>query len=226
MPNQPRELHSDKRIAEPAWTSTALDGALRQGELLLGVIEPRAIHLEVQQDDLNPRIRYDSIEHGFLIVISQDCDLQFDQKSRQSIESGKGVDKKARAKIVAEREGRNMHHILLLEAKPAGEVRRREDVNSKAWETIKINRNEQYHFLEGVPEEHDLRGEGMPELTVDFRRHLSLPRDLVYSQLSEQIIERRSRLDQPYREQLQNRFAAYLARVGLPLEHRSAPEGS
>lgn len=84
--------------------------------------------------------------------------------------------------------------------------------NSKQWSLIRTNQNPRYHFLASwTPLQ-------VPELVVDFKHFFALPTEVLrclYTNEEHSI----ARLRCPYREDLSQRFAAYLARIGLPIPH-------
>jgi hypothetical protein len=45
---------------------------------------------------------------------------------------------------------------------------------SNVWDRIMKNVDERYHFLQVAPPEDDALGQGLPELTVDFKRYFTL----------------------------------------------------
>jgi hypothetical protein len=183
------------------------DGALRQGEILSDVVQ---ITLNVSdgypgENDEHP---IDRVVYPFVVVASQDCDLDWDYRNRV------GEDKKA---------DKELPSILLLEAFPAQAVRDRKDVNRNVWNFVNTNKHERYHFLEKLPAEIDLQDQGLPELTLDFKRYFSLPSDEMYAQLLAGPAKRRCRLSSPYLEHLSARVAYYQSRVALPFDHESEP---
>jgi hypothetical protein len=59
------------------------DGTLRQGELLSALIQVRLSLATVVDEPEAPE--FETIVHPFAIVVSQDCDLDWDFKARQRI---------------------------------------------------------------------------------------------------------------------------------------------
>ena len=55
--------------------------ALRQGEILTNVIQYKPIASEISLN--SPDFSFDVLPHPFVIVVSQDCDLDWDYKARQ-----------------------------------------------------------------------------------------------------------------------------------------------
>ena len=111
--------------------------------------------------------------------------------------------------------------VLFCQLPTAEELRSTPGINSSIWGRIKINKDERYHFLEKVPQDCDLAGTGMPELGVDFKRYFTVPTVEVYRWLELGMTKRRSVICTPYLEHLSSRFAYFLSRVGLPLDHLS-----
>ncbi|MFG0287024.1 MAG: hypothetical protein ACF8CQ_02560 [Rhodopirellula sp. JB044] len=184
-------------------------GALRQGEILSDVVQ---VTLDVAGGYPNESEEHpiDRVVYPFAVVASQDCDLDWDYKNRV------GNDKKP---------DKELPSIWLLEAFPAQAVRDRKDVNRNVWNFVSSNKHERYHFLETIPLELDLEGQGIQELTLDFKRYFCLPSDELYAQLNSGQAKRRCRLSSPYLEHLSARLAYYQSRVALPLDHESEPAG-
>ena len=83
---------------------------------------------------------------------------------------------------------------------------------SKPWGVIKSNSNPRFHFMcQWSPLQ-------VPELVVDFKHFQTIPTEVlrdVYGGKEHHI----ARLTCPYREELSQRFASYLARIGVPVPH-------
>ena len=95
---------------------------------------------------------------------------------------------------------------------------------------LSLNNDPRYQFLQQVAADEDRLGEGLPELTADFRRFFTVPTQELLSQIAlptalldgEQIqAQRRCVLETPYMEHFCTRFAQYLARIALPEGHES-----
>ncbi len=194
----------------------ATDGALRQGEVLSEVVTYEVDRYDPKGDE-PPTIR--PRPHPFVIVVSQDCDLDWEFKAAKKIangiKTGEGFDREFSKRLLG---------ILLCEVYEAQEVRSSPEINSQLWKRIKINKDERYHFLEAIPAGRDLLESGLPELTIDFKRYFTIEPDLLYAQINRGGCNRRVRLRSPYLEHLSHRFHSYLSRVGLPEDHKSRPE--
>jgi len=178
------------------------DHPLRQGEILSNLTQVR-----IDLDSLGFEERLDHTLHPYAIVVSQDCDLDWDYKARQN-------EAKAHKKIP---------NILFCEVAAATELHKRVDIDSKIWDRIKINKDERYHFFQQVTPAQDFLGEGLPELGVDFKRYFTIPSDEVYLRMARNEAARRCYLMSPYREHFSARFYYFQSRIALPEEHFSEP---
>jgi len=104
--------------------TASAEGAVRQGELLSDVLEivPTPDFITGESQELI------SIQHEYLVVLSQDCDLDWDYRSRLQVAG----DSTASAP-------KQMASILLCKVDAASEVRARSAVNSTTWGRIRIN---------------------------------------------------------------------------------------
>jgi hypothetical protein len=177
---------------------------LRQGEILTNV-RLLNVRLETLGTDA---LAADTITHPFAVILTQDCDLEQDYHKRfpQPQVSDKLIP-----------------CLLFCEVATAeelfGTVKRQGC--SKAWDRIKQNNDVRYHFLQKVEAGCDRTNEGLPELAIDFKRYFTLPTAEVYRRVELGEAVRRCVLLSPYLEHLSTRFANYLCRVALPLDHAS-----
>lgn len=185
-----------------------------QGELVDRIVEwiPKYDTTSPNAIDLEPR------SHGLAVVVTQDCDLEQDWAIR---EEGNSADTELLC-------------VLLCPACPADELRDRHKLTTNLWTPIRNNKNERYQYLAEIPKDSDQTGEGHVALLVDFKSLFAIRTDELYRQLcgtGRDAPRRRCRLNTPWREHLQCRFAAYQARIGLPRDHflsesrRSTPPG-
>jgi hypothetical protein len=195
-------MESEEQIYVPCFQ----DGPLRQGEIVIGLIQAR-----LNIDSINsPEPIVDYIIHPYAIVVSQDCDLSWDYRARQ--------DQAEVHKLIP--------NILFCEVSTAEELRGRgpeAGINRKTWNDVKNNKHERYHFLQAIARDEDVMGEGLPELGIDFKRYFTIPAAEVYIRLNSNEIQRRCRLVSPYLEHFSTRFAYYQFRVALPADHYSEP---
>ena len=209
---QAKELISPESLSEEKPTIQKYlplsDGALRQGEILSNL---KRFKLNLESLRLGKPL-VEPIIHSFAIVVTQDCDCEQDFKKRQE---GDWVSDKI------------IPSILFCEVVAAEQLRNRDndnkvkEINSTVWGQVKINKNERYHFLESVPAKADVLGEGLPELTLDFKRYFTIPTEEVYYRLDIEEAKRRCRLISPYLEHLTSRFNNFQSRIALPEDHTS-----
>lgn len=166
-------------------------------------------------------------EMPYIIILSQDCDLDEDFNSYQNYEqknvselsslffeeSTKKIDHKIKTMY-----DKLLPSVLVCPAFPAEQVRNgihlknynnyaMQYLNSDMWNLVKINQNSRYHFLEEYPDYQ------IPNLVIDFKRHYTLPTHYIYSIFKESYV---GSLNELYRERLSQRFFNYLSRIGLP----------
>lgn len=177
-------------------------GALRQGEILSDLIQRKVVP-SPPASGATPIV--EEATHPYAIVLSQDCDLDWDFKAR----GGHAPEQKV------------LPSILFCEVTDARTLRGRTDVNSTIWAAIKTNSNERYQVLSAVAPGDDTPHDGLPELAIDFKRYFTIPTNEVYAQLRSGT-QRRARLTTPYREHLCARFSYFQSRVALPTEHEIA----
>lgn len=142
-------------------------GALRQGEILSDVVQ-----VHISRDSVSPEAEEIALQekiHPQAIILTQDCDLDWDFKARDQGEEGN----KLQLKLVP--------NILLCEMIPAdtlrGQMRDAGVGGSDLWKRIVGNRDERYHKFPLLPPEADSSSEGLPELVVDFKRVFTVPTD-------------------------------------------------
>lgn len=138
----------------------------------------------------------------YVIILSQDCDLEWDFNNR--IETGEDHDKFLHSILIcpayfAERlkEGT---HLEILKFKM-------EYIGGRKWNDVKTNQNPRYHFLI-----HD-RELQIPDLAIDFKHYFTVPRDRMYEDVKKHYI---ASINELFREELSQRFAYYLSRIGVP----------
>ncbi len=178
---------------------------LFQGELVQGVIAWAPGYDEANHETV---IGIQPYVHTLSLVLSQDCDLEQDfVKRRQDpwMET-------------------DLRSVLLCPAFPADDLRKQQNLSSRKWETVRQNKDERYAYLAEVPQESDSTGTGHAAILLDLTNYFTVRTPELYRQLRSNEAGPRCRLETPWREHMQCRFAAYLARIGLPRDH-FVPEG-
>lgn len=181
-------------------------GPLRQGELITGLV----VYVPIEDDSADENNLFVLRQHPYAIVISQDCDLDWDFKLRaEAKEDALGPTTK------------ELPNVLFAEAVTAAEARAAVK-SSEVWKRVQQNKDERYQFLQSILAEQDAEGAGIPELVLDFKRYFTVSTADVYQQIAT-TAKRRSRLISPYLEHLCLRFSYFQIRVALPLDHQSEP---
>lgn len=180
------------------------DRVLRQGEIVSDVIQVhvRAESLAQNAADLDLEEKV----HPYALILTQDCDLDWDFKARATEPQDQGQENKRQAKLVP--------NILLCELTTAEDLRPRL-AGGDVLKRIRNNQDERYHYLPIVSAAEDRVGAGLPELIADFKRVFSIPTDELYLRLGLGM-RRRALLDSPFLQHLSARFGYYCLRVALP----------
>ncbi len=189
-------------VAQPIYAKSDAgdDWFLAQGEIVTNIIHA---HIDLAHFGSSPQFMT-LATHPFAIILSQGCDLEQDYNARQGrVSADKAIPT-----------------VLFCELETAEELRRNV-VQSAIWNRIKQNLDERYHFFQMVEQDFDLQGEGLPELGSDFKRIFAIPTDEVYHRIKSGEAQRRCHLGSPYLEHFCSRFANFLSRVALPLQHSS-----
>jgi hypothetical protein len=193
------------------YTASGITSRLYQGEILSNVIERRARVVRARPDDGSAyTVEVDEIVHPYVVLATQDCELEQDARVRElPIE-----DKK--------RGNASLDHVLLVIASdfeqstgrfPSSEIRKR----------ARANKDERYQFLSAVPSAEDTEGAGVPSLVLDFKRFFTHPISELLGAIEWREALRRARLVTPYAEQLSDRLGHFIQRIGLPLDHHDVP---
>jgi hypothetical protein len=171
---------------------------LKQGEILNNLFELKLqVPVETTIDTI-PQPKFEQVSHPYVIVVSQDCDLEQDYKARSG-----GVSKD---KLLA--------HIIFCALFTQDEVRGRSNLKSDQWKRVWQNQDERYHYLREAP----VLGteNSLPELIADFKTTFSLPVEFVYWLVSTGQTIREGTLLSPYLEDFMHRLYGFLGRVATP----------
>jgi hypothetical protein len=172
---------------------------LRQGEIINNLLELKPQITEQKSiEDFSKDAKFEPIEHPAVIVVSQDCDLEWDYKAR--------LGEASESKILA--------HIFFCPLYSPDEVKIQSGLTSQPWKRVGQNQDERYHHLDEAP----INGteERLPELIADFKATLSLPNEFVYWLVSTNQVVRKCALPSPYLEDFMNRLYHFLGRVATP----------
>jgi hypothetical protein len=177
-----------------------LHGPLRQGEVL-SIVEQYVVY---PNNPVDARIR----SHPYAVVLSQDCDLAQDFTGR--------FDPPTNLNIM-------IPNVLLCEIDTAENLRCGGTVprGTDAWKQITQNKIERFHYLSKIDSSSDGLGQEIPALLVDFKRNFTAPTDVLYQQIQGNT-KRRTVLRSPYMEHLSSRYAYFISRIALPVDHHQA----
>lgn len=215
MTAEPQPLEH-KPEEQPPLYAPSVEGKLRQGEFLSGLSISKlpidAVTRTIDGLQAGESLSFVVRSHPYVLVVSQDCDLEQDFTLRQT--------------QPAVAPDQLLPSVLLCEVFTAEELRGRktgpDKIGSDMWKRIRQNKDERYHFFESVAVGADKLGAGLPELGVDFKRYFTIPTDELYLRMDRGHAQRRCRLVSPYLEHLTTRFAYFQCRVALPRNHESA----
>lgn len=185
--------------------------SLRQGEILTGVVQYNPVVDEIQLElQESPELSFTPVIHPYAIVVTQDCDLDWDYKARATSNSNP-------AKL--------LNSIILCEIDKAEAIRSTDGMNRKEWELVVAHRHERFYFFEKIARECEVEQEGLPELTADFKRVFGMDAATLYRQIELGIVKRRTVLASPYLEHFSRRYYSFHGRVALPFQYESEREG-
>ncbi len=193
------EATASEAEGDPIYSAFRSDERIHQGGLIENVIEWSVAYDEHNQDEA---VGAQSTIHRLALVLSQDCDLEQDSKLR-------------RQNPPSER----LSAVLLCPAFPAEELRITEKLNSDRWKVVRQNKEERYAYLADFAKEFDSCGLGHPAILLDLTNYFTVRTSELYRQIRLQLAKPRCRLETPWREHLQSRFANCIARIGLPHDH-------
>ncbi|MFA0846442.1 MAG: hypothetical protein ACC614_02600 [Methanobacterium formicicum] len=171
-----------------------------QGDILNDFTYPEWISREGSKIKVKNRIM------PFLIILTQDCDLERDHVNRNTPkEMQKTQDKYLQSILVCSgyyaEQFRNGEHLNKLGLTM-------EYQNKNKWKTIIQNDNPRYHFLGECPKYQ------IPDLVIDFKHYYTVPIEILNTEINNHYV---GTINELFRESLSQRFAHYLSRVGLPL---------
>ena len=155
-------------------------------------------------------------DFNYVIIMTQDCDLEQDYGNRQELLSG------------SKQHGGLIPSILFCPAYPSQSLREglhlkglkyeTQRVASDLWKHLKQNKSPRYHFLAEYHKKDKGAVINVAELVVDFKYFFTAPTEYFTNAYCNDEHYLGS-LTCPYREHLLYRFASYLGRIGLPFDH-------
>jgi len=146
-----------------------------------------------------------TLEFPYIVVLSQDCDLESDYRARQADKEGTDAFVESILVCPAYNEDLFVAGEHLVEVGLG--VMEVWTLKKSPWKFVKQNRHPRYHYLPGDP------GIGTNNMVVDFKHFYTISRDTLYRDYERCFV---GSIKQLYREQLSHRFAFYLSRIGVP----------
>ena len=184
-------------MAVQVFAASVSGTVLRQGEIISEYIQYQ-LNVDAMRQGI---VELTPIPHPYVVVLSQDCDLEQDYARRAN-----GASENLLASV------------LFCAAAPADDdFRHGVGLNSNEWKKVRQNNDPRFHFIRAASAAVDAVAVGFPELVVDFKQYFAVPTVEAYYAI--ETARRRCRLVTPYVEHLTHRFAAQLGRVALPLDH-------
>ncbi len=180
-------------------------GALRQGEILKGLIEFNVTSTELSgidslfSNEKAPPV--DRVDHPIVIVLSPDCDLEYDFQARVDPDE-------PRHKI--------MTHILLCDLFQSSDLRDDKGVASGDSRRIRSHQNMRYYCINREDPGSIEGNDPLPELYLDFKSPFAIPLDFIMFLIDNGVVKRHGVLPPITSNHLTQRFTSYLGRVSLP----------
>lgn len=177
---------------------------LYQGEIIARVVEWVPSYAASDPDAVST---VSPMQYELAVVVTQDCDLAQDWSKRQDSPNAET----------------DLTCVLLCRAVPADTAFSSEErfKGKDLQKPIRNNKNERYQYLAEVPATADGAEQGHQAMLVDFKAIFTVRTTEIYRQLraGTSPAPRRFRLETPWAEHIQCRFAGYHARIGLPRDH-------
>ncbi len=173
---------------------------VRQGDVIANVQHIEKVTRTVEFVEIS------TVTFPLVVVLSQDCDLEQDYRTRQfhNIGSSSDHDKILVSALVAPLY--NFDHVK--QGDHLSDLgRRSQKLNSERGRYVKSNQSPRYHYLEfpqNVP---------VVDSVVDFKHYFSVSLDYLAETKVDHFI---CKIAEIYREDLSLRFANFLCRIGLP----------
>jgi hypothetical protein len=190
--------------AEPGIYKAVQTGErLYQGEIIANVVEWVPSYAAEALDVVS---NVSPVIYDLSVVVTQDCDLEQDWRKRNE----------------SPNTDTSLSCVLLCPARFAAPVFNSDpQVRGEGTDRIRKNQSMRYHFLAEISTSADTATVGPGAMLVDFKALFTVRTIELYRQLrvNTNPAKRGFRLETPWAEHLQNRFANYHSRIGLPRDH-------
>jgi len=162
--------------------------------------------IDWELEDTTNKYKISEITLPYIIVMTQDCDLEWDFNNR-SEPASETQDKYLLTILVCPAynatEFKDGEHLKYLKSKELVMNKWGKDL----YKQIKDQNHARFYFLE------QNQALQVPQLIVDFKHYYTIPRDILYKMYAEHYLATFNKL---FRESLSQRFSNYLSRIGLP----------
>jgi hypothetical protein len=176
---------------------------VRQGEVVIGLREPRvqqALPLVAHGQTFS----VDWIIHPISIVITADCDLLGDHRARESPQTTDRAE--------AQRLARQLDHVTFCRLYFEDDLRANR-FDRDVWRRVRQNQDVRYH---AIPSPHVPGFERWPVLYVDFTKTFMMQTLHIHHAIQCNEIRRTTPIEQPWLQDLVNRWAHFHGRVCVP----------
>ena len=171
---------------------------IEQGDILSNVEFYEKVEL------IKGDIEVSIINFPFVYVLTQDCDLEWDHSFRSDTQRN---DDKLLLSVLVVPLYIKEHVISGEHLQDIDRVATRFTINQSSTKLIFQNNNPRYHYLEFLPEI------PLNNSIIDFKHYFSIAPNILESQKQSSFI---CKVESVYREDISQRFAAFLSRIGLP----------
>lgn len=191
------EIQLDKKI----------DNRIQQGDILRN-IEFIQKYEYISDDE----IKLEIIKFPFVIVLTQDCDLK--QNSEYFFNNPnppKTDDKRLLSVIVAPIYNEELFilgdHLKSLKLKMQTINKVSKGKLSTSYKNLTDNQNPRYHYLKFK------ENDSIPDSVIDFKQYFTVSLDILIKKKKGNFV---GKIPELYREDISQRFANFLSRIGLP----------
>ena len=179
------------------------------------------VHYIQKIEELEENLKITIIDFPLVIILTQDCDLERDYKNRYDTENIKNDDKKLISALVAPLyvseqviAGTHLEDLKLkMQQIPKG----KKGKPSTRLNNLIKNETPRYHYLKFSPESQ------IADRIIDFKHYFSANVEQLEQLKKDNFI---CQVRELYREDISQRFANYLSRIGLPPDETSSSQNS
>ena len=188
------------------------DGALRQGEILTEIFE-HSVVLPCDEYSVGMEYPVHSKKHPYVIVLTQDCDLNQDYLARFT-DDATFDDPDMEKKFRNSGDKYLLSHVLVCVAQSDTEIKHASDMNRGIMKRVQNNQNERFHHL--GPWQIPGKKYNELDLYIDFKRIFSLPACSLYDSVYKKPERRLALVHKLNVLDISHRLSCFLSRVALP----------